>query len=35
LAELWPAITSRKGALPEADKYSKITDKRGLLIESE
>ncbi len=33
LAELWPTITARKDALPEAEEYSKIKDKRTLLIE--
>ena len=33
LAELWPAITSRKDALPEAEEFSKVKEKRALLVE--
>jgi ferredoxin len=33
LAELWPTITSRKDSLPEAEEYSKVKDKRALLVE--
>lgn len=31
LAKKWPVIWKSKEALPEAEKYAKITDKRGLL----
>jgi len=31
LSKIWPLITKRQDALPEADEYSKITDKRHLL----
>jgi len=33
LSALWPSITSRKDPLPDADQYSKVKDKRKLLIE--
>ena len=35
LSKVWPIITSRKDPLPEAEKFSTITDKRSLLIENE
>lgn len=31
LAKNWPTITKRIDALPEAEEYSKITDKKQLL----
>lgn len=31
LSKNWPVITKRIDALPEAEEYSKITDKRHLL----
>ncbi|HSH73039.1 MAG TPA: ferredoxin FdxA [Methylophilaceae bacterium] len=33
LAELWPAITSRKDPLPDADDNKGKTGKRALLVE--
>jgi ferredoxin len=35
LSKVWPIITSRKDPLPEAEKFSTITDKRSMLIENE
>ena len=31
LSKKWPVIGKSKDALPEADEYAKLTDKRGLL----
>jgi|TARA_B110000444_G_C18715748_1_gene535946 ferredoxin len=33
LAKIWPIITEKKDALPDADKFKDETDKRKLLIE--
>jgi ferredoxin len=33
LAKVWPTITTKKDALPDADKYSSVKDKRKLLVE--
>ena len=31
LAKVWPIITAKKDALPNADDYAKQTDKKDLL----
>lgn len=33
LAKVWPIITEKKDALPEADNFASETNKRDLLIE--
>ena len=33
LSKIWPIITEKKDALPDADKFKDETDKRKLLIE--
>lgn len=30
-AQIWPTITAKKAAMPEADKWREITDKKHLL----
>ncbi len=34
LAKVWPIITAKKDALPNADDFAKQTDKKDLLLES-
>jgi ferredoxin len=33
LAQVWPTITAKKNALPEAEEFSKVQDKRAMLKE--
>ena len=33
LAKIWPTITARKDALPDADQQNGVTGKRDLLVE--
>jgi ferredoxin len=35
LAKKWPSITARKKALPDADEWAKVEDKRELLEEEQ
>ena len=34
LAQSWPNITEKKDALPEADEFKDVTDKRAMLSEN-
>ena len=34
LAKVWPIITAKKDALPDADDFAGQTNKKGLLIEN-